>query len=176
MRHGPCQWTRCSGTQIEIAPLCISLRAFRSLAASPIWEPLRLNAFFRTWSTVSRDSRSPEINLMRIMGVHRSLERDKQRERAQDLPEHMGNAFQTRTSVQVRKSALPAEFPFTSGESLTSWFLVTLQFSLVRRMCIALTSFCINTHDNHYYLRLKYGCCTFFCGKLILPPIIIYCP
>lgn len=105
-----------------------------------------------TWSTVSRGSRSPEIGLMRIMSAYRSLKSER-REKIEILPvslEHMGNAFQARISVQVRTSALPAKFPFTSGESLTSRFLVTLQFSLARRTYIL----CIR--HNHYYYYYYY--------------------
>jgi len=69
--------------RLKPPPLCVSF-----CAHSAAWQRRQYGNHFAlmhfsglTRLTVSRDSRSPEISLMKIMGVHRSLERDKQRER-----------------------------------------------------------------------------------------------
>jgi len=85
-----------------------------------------------------------ESRVRAVPSRQRNRKRERKREsrfyRSRSSLEHMGNAFQSRTSVQVHKNALPVEFPFTSWE-LTSWFLVTSQFSLACRVRVALTFF-----------------------------------
>lgn len=81
-----------------------------------------------TWLTVSRGSRTPEIGLMRIMSACRFFERERSRKGEKERKSRSYRPplsiwemhFRQGLSVRVHTSALPAEFPFTSGESLTS--------------------------------------------------------